>query len=48
VGESERQLIDVAGILRMQSYHLDFQYVEHWVETLGLQRQWRAARDKVV
>jgi hypothetical protein len=48
VGESERQLIDVAGILRMQSDHLDFQYVEHWVETLGLQRQWRAARDKVV
>ena len=42
-GESERQIRDVAGILRVRS-DLDRQYIEHWIATLGLQAQWSAAR----
>jgi hypothetical protein len=46
MGESEQQLIDAAGILRIQGEALDAVYVERWVESLGLQAQWAAAREK--
>jgi hypothetical protein len=36
LGASERQLVDVAGILRVRSATLDLTYVEHWVEELDL------------
>lgn len=42
-GESERQLRDVAGILKIRS-DLDRTYIEHWVKTLDLAAQWAAAR----
>ena len=48
IGESERQLLDAAGILQTQGGALDIRYIEQWVERLGLQEQWAAARDKAV
>jgi hypothetical protein len=44
LGESETQLRDVAGILRVRLQSLDFAYVEKWVAELELQPQWDAAR----
>jgi hypothetical protein len=48
MGDSERQLVDAAGIVKVQGEALDMDYVERWVEDLGLQQQWLAARDKAV
>lgn len=48
LGDSERQLIDAAGILKVQGDALDTSYVEHWVDKLGLQQQWAAVRNKAV
>jgi hypothetical protein len=44
LGESERQLRDVAGILRGQGDHLDLSYVEHWVALMHLGPQWTTAK----
>src|SRR4029077_14442288 len=44
MGESERQLNDAAGIIRRQGEQLDIAYIEHWIESLGLQEQWLRAR----
>ena len=44
IGESERQLEDVAGIIRMQGDTLDTTYIESWLESLGLEKQWLIAR----
>jgi hypothetical protein len=43
IGESERQIEDVVGILRMQLDHLDRDYIERWVESLGLRAEWNRA-----
>jgi Nucleotidyl transferase of unknown function (DUF2204) len=48
IGESERQLNDAAGMIKMQSGKLDVAYIENWVERLSLDRQWAAAREKAV
>jgi len=42
---SERQLEDVAGILRVRAENLDLSYIRHWVDELGLDAQWQRARD---
>lgn len=42
--ESERQLEDVAGILSVGG-ELDREYLEEWVERLGLGDQWERARE---
>lgn len=44
IGESERQLEDAAGIIRVQADKLDTAYVEKWVKSLGLSEQWLKAR----
>lgn len=44
MGESERQVADAAGILKMQSATLDMSYIRRWVTALGLEKQWNAAR----
>lgn len=44
MGESERQLEDVAGILRDPETALDRAYVEHWIRELDLQSQWARAQ----
>ncbi|MBX3158422.1 MAG: hypothetical protein KF773_20805 [Deltaproteobacteria bacterium] len=41
---SERQLADVAGILRVHAATLDLEYIERWVDHLGLLVPWAAAR----
>ncbi|MEO8183448.1 MAG: hypothetical protein ABI895_31830 [Deltaproteobacteria bacterium] len=41
---SERQINDVAGIIRTQGKDLDLPYVEHWVAVLSLESQWTQAR----
>ena len=40
LAESERQMEDAAGILRVQGEALDRDYVGRWVVALGLERQW--------
>jgi hypothetical protein len=43
-GASDRQLEDVAGILRVRGADLDVGYIEHWVTELGLENEWRRVR----
>jgi len=43
LAESERQLRDAAGILRVQREMLDIDYVERWIAALELEDQWAAA-----
>ena len=45
LGESERQIRDSAGILRVQRAQLDIAYIEHWVRELGLDDEWRRAQE---
>lgn len=45
-GGSDRQLDDVAGILRVRGEGLDVGYVERWVGALGLDEQWQAAKKR--
>jgi len=44
LGASDRQLEDVAGILRVRGADLDLDYIEHWVAELELAEPWRRAR----
>ncbi len=44
LGESERQLRDVAGIVAAQQDGLDLAYIERWVDELGLRDHWDRAR----
>lgn len=46
LGQSERQILDVAGILRTKGEALDYPYIERWVVTLALESQWKTATDK--
>lgn len=41
---SERQIRDVAGILRTQGPDIDTRYVERWVDALQLRDEWDRAR----
>jgi hypothetical protein len=43
-GGSERQLEDVAGILRLRADALDAEYIEQWVQALELAPQWQRAQ----
>lgn len=44
LGASDRQLEDVAGILRVRGPDLDFGYIERWVAELGLAEPWQRVR----
>jgi hypothetical protein len=44
--ESERQLNDVAGVIKMQGDTLDVAYVEKWVGELDLRTLWREAKER--
>ncbi|HEX3583673.1 MAG TPA: hypothetical protein VH087_18035, partial [Thermoanaerobaculia bacterium] len=46
LGESERQINDAAGVVRMQSEKLDIPYIETWVDALELGEQWGKARER--
>jgi hypothetical protein len=43
LGESDRQVRDVAGIVRVLGSSLDLPYVERWVGELGLSDLWQVA-----
>ena len=43
LGESARQLEDVAELLRVRSADLDRPYLERWIAELGVAPQWAAA-----
>ena len=45
LGASERQLEDVAGILRDPETKLDREYIGQWVRDLRLQPQWERAQE---
>lgn len=44
LGESERQVKDIAVVLEKRSGKLDLPYIEKWVNELGLASQWAHAR----
>lgn len=46
LGESERQIRDVAGILKTKAEALDYGYIERWVVSLSLETQWKAAKNE--
>jgi len=48
MGGSEQQLLDAAGIVKMQGDALDIAYIEKWAESLGVQSEWTAARGKAI
>ena len=41
LGESERPLRDAVGVVAVQGESLDRAYVERWVRTLGIEKQWQ-------
>lgn len=44
LSESDRQIRDVSDILRAQRDALDADYIERWVQSLGLHAEWTKAR----
>ena len=44
MGESSRQIEDVAGILNVSGPSLDHAYIDKWVDSLDLTEQWNHAR----
>jgi hypothetical protein len=44
MGQSARQIQDVAGVLRVRRGKLDSDYVLKWVHELDLQAEWEAAK----
>lgn len=44
MGASQRQIEDVAALIRLRGEEIDLAYVESWVENLGLRDQWTLAR----
>lgn len=43
---SERQLDDVAGILRVRGDNLDRAYIQRWVGELGVEAEWQLAQTR--
>jgi len=44
MGESARQIEDVAAVLKKQRANVDYAYIEEWVSELGLISEWDRAR----
>ena len=44
LGESERQLRDVSGIVQVKGAALDLAYVERWLDELGVRELWDRVR----
>jgi hypothetical protein len=45
MGESERQLRDVRGIIDVKAESLDRSYIEQWLDDLGVRELWDRVRD---
>jgi len=48
LGDSNRQLVDAAGIIKVQGDTLDMLYIQKWIEQLGLEQEWAAAQERAV
>jgi hypothetical protein len=48
LGASSRQIEDAAGVIRLQGEGLDRDYIERWVDVLGIREQWNEASAKAV
>jgi hypothetical protein len=48
MSESDRQLRDVAGIIRTQGYTLDSEYIDRWVRALDVHSEWERAKAEAV
>lgn len=46
LGQSARQIEDVAGVLKVQWESLDRDYIRRWVDDLGLESQWQDALEQ--
>ncbi len=44
MGASQRQIEDVAALIRLRGEEIDLAYLESWVDKLGLGDQWTLAR----
>jgi predicted nucleotidyltransferase len=44
LAQSQRQIEDVAAVLRIRYESLDVPYVEKWIQELGLENEWNGAR----
>lgn len=44
LGESARQIEDVAALIRLHTGQLDQSYLDRWIAELGLAREWERAR----
>ena len=40
LGSSDRQLVDVAGVVKTQGPALDRSYIEEWLDELGVRHLW--------
>ncbi len=47
ISASERQLEDVAGIVRIQAENLDRIYLARWVDELALEKEWLAVQNRL-
>jgi hypothetical protein len=45
MGQSRRQIEDVAGILQVSWDSLDHAYIRKWVEEMRLESEWKSALD---
>jgi hypothetical protein len=46
MGESEKHLRDIAGVLRVQGERIDRAYIEHWAAQLEVVDEWRLVSDE--
>ena len=44
LAQSERQIEDVAAILRLQWDRLDQNYLRHWIDELNVETEWQKAK----
>ncbi len=46
-GVSERQWEDAKGIIKVQGENLDFQYLDYWAETLGINKLFSRLKEEI-
>ncbi len=46
MGESDKHLRDIAGILKVKAGTLEFDYIDTWAEKLGVGSQWQMVRQR--
>jgi hypothetical protein len=44
LGQSRRQIEDVAAVFRLKWEQLDLPYLERWISELGLEEEWSKAK----